>query len=113
MNTAHKSSMLRIDLDVGVMDLDGLNVQELVEWAEGVRESVPEQWRQFSKLEWEGGGGEYSGMLSGYYERPETDQDRRLTREKHEREEREAEAARHAKEYAEYQRLKTKYEKSA
>lgn len=100
-----------IEVDASLYDLDGMTVDGLVAWAEAIRNQVPQQYREASRLDYKVGGYDESESLRVRYKRPETDEDRRLDRERRERERREYEARRHAEEYATYERLRAKYEK--
>lgn len=72
-----RGSTKRVPLVIGLEELDGITVLDLVEWAESIRAQVPPAFWSESKLEIDYGGGEYGGALTGYYDRPETDADRK------------------------------------
>ena len=67
---AKRSGLKRVPLVIGIEELDSITVQDLVEWAEGVRAQVPPEHWSDSRLEIE------DGFLSGYYARPETPEER-------------------------------------
>lgn len=50
------SRMLKFSVpDASLYDLDGMNVDELVAWADAIREQVPAEYRATSKVEYESG----------------------------------------------------------
>lgn len=73
---AKRKGTTRVDLEISLWDLDGLTVDELVEWAQGIRDQAPEAHRADCKLNYQSGGDDAAASLDGHYYRTETDADR-------------------------------------